>query len=1283
MENVRGGKVGQYFSIHNHSDYSNASLGFADSINTVKKSVDYALELGLSGYVLSDHEILGGHLQLMKYRDRLIKEGKITHEDFTIGFGDEAYLVEEILDGPQKFYHHLWIAKDKIGHEMLKTLSSIAWENSFTKTGLVRTPTLRADVENVVERFGRGHLISSTACLGSYEAQAFLRIKELEENGGSEGDINNIKAGIEEFVLWNKEYFGDDFYLEIAPNISDEQRYVNRRVWTLGKAYNVPVVFSTDSHYLTEEDRELHKAYLNSKQAEREVDAFYYTSYMMGYDKVKEYFMLDFSENDFQEMIDNLEKLRKSLTHYDLYHEQEIPKVKVVVPNLSSEVNIEQVEKFDSLMQMLNSREDQDLYWVRTCLNEMVSRNVFNDNYLDELNIEANTLIKISDRLKQPMSSYYNTAQKIVDILWTKGDSYVGISRGSAFGFLSNWLLDITQMDPIPYVGKISWRHLSESRPELPDVDIDSQGTKREQILQALKNYFGEDRVLNIATFGTEGAKSALATAARGLGLSDDIAKYLSGMIINERGFDRSLHDMIFGDGKDVKPVKEFVNEISQYPLYAETALAIEGLVKSRGSHASGVYIFNHDYTQINAMMKAPSGQSTTQWDYHDSDEMGALKFDMLSIEALDKMRATMDLLQADGRIEWQGSLRDTYNKYIHPTNMSYESGFWKPTWNNEVIDLFQLDTAVGKQAMSKAQPADLKEVADLNSLMRLMAQPGAELPLEKYARFKHNIQLWYKELKAHNIPENEIPILEKHYLPSMGVPNAQEHLMLAVMDEAICGLTEMDANVIRKVIGKKQMEKIPEVREQIFSSSKLSPQATEYFWSTMVETQLGYSFSLLHTLAYSAIGLQELNLYNRFPSIYWNTGCLNVNSGDEEGSSTDYSKIAVSLGNVIKHGINVDLVDINKSDFNFRPDAEKNRIIYGFRSLSGIGSDIIHKITENRPYSSFEDFMEKVEPSKNQALSLIKSGAFSKIDSENRYLTLAKYAGMKTTRRKNLTITQTPLILSLGHYPPELEMNMRGYEFNRYVKDVLKKDGDRVLLDDRSLDFLNTAGLTDLIDGEGTSSFMSKKEWERSLNTLLNPVRAYYKENKAELLEEIFEVERQAIFEEYGGFDSLGKMEMDSMNFYYSEHELANVDYSYYGIKRFSLLPPEPVKTNPGLKYSRVELSSIVGTIIGKNKVKGTIDLLVPEGDVVMVKMYKGDFSYWDRQISESNGSGGKKVLEKSFLERGNKLYLTGFRRDDQFVPKTYKDTPFPMLGLITGLTEDGKMTLKTSRLK
>lgn len=405
------------------------------------------------------------------------------------------------------------------------------------------------------------------------------------------------------------------------------------------------------------------------------------------------------------------------------------------------------------------------------------------------------------------------------------------------------------------------------------------------------------------------------------------------------------------------------------------------------------------------------------------------------------------------------------------------------------------------------------------------------------------------------------------------------------------------------------------------------------------------------------------------------------VNSGDEEGSSTDYAKMAVALGNTIKHGIKVNLVNINESLPSFSPNAEENYISYGFRSLTGIGYDVIQKILDMRPFSNFKDFMERVQPNKAQALSLIKAGAFTEIEDENRRETIAKYAKFQTTNRKNLTIAQIPLLAEAELIPDFLNEEYRIYEFNRYVKEILIKSGQVIRLDQRAENFLNSMGYDELITDFDNWTVMGISEWDKVYQKRMDAFRNFFKENKQELLQNIFWVEMMQLFESYGGLESYAKWEMESMSFYYSEHELKNVDTNMYGIKKFSKLPSSPRKVNPNAKYSRFILSSIIGTVIGKNKTKGSIDLLTPEGDVILVKMYKGDFSHWDKRISERTSTGKKTVVENSFFERGNKIYVTGFRRDDQFRPKTYSDTPTPQIGLITNINEDGSLEFKTSR--
>jgi DNA polymerase-3 subunit alpha len=356
------------------------------------------------------------------------------------------------------------------------------------------------------------------------------------------------------------------------------------------------------------------------------------------------------------------------------------------------------------------------------------------------------------------------------------------------------------------------------------DIDIDSQRNRRQQVIQALRDYFGERQVLNIATFSTEGSKSALLSAARGLGVDIDDSSYLASLIPSERGKTWNLHDCFFGnDDPDTnrKPIKELLNAVEQYPKLKETALKIEGTIKNRSIHASGVYIYNGDYTEFNAMMKSPKGQATTQYDMDDSNYMGNLKVDMLTVKNLDIIRSCMDMLIKDGYIDKQKTLRDTYNRYLHPDVLEYnDSDMWKKVGANTIPDLFQFDTPVGLECARKVKPTNVVELAAANSLMRLMAENG-EQPVDKYIRHKRNPEEWIQEMKGYGLTDEEIKIAKKHLAEVYGVADSQESVMLLSMDKDISNFTIAESNKLRKGISKKKKKVIQEVKELFYKKGE------------------------------------------------------------------------------------------------------------------------------------------------------------------------------------------------------------------------------------------------------------------------------------------------------------------------------------------------------------------------------------------------------------------------------------------------------------------------------
>ena len=370
------------------------------------------------------------------------------------------------------------------------------------------------------------------------------------------------------------------------------------------------------------------------------------------------------------------------------------------------------------------------------------------------------------------------------------------------------------------------WRYLNKERFELGDIDLDLCPSKRPLILKRIKEERGKNFLPEIdditrkncgctfiATFGTETTKSAIQTACRGYrsedypdGIDVDTAQYMSSLIPEERGFLWSLDEVVNGNSdKGRRPVTSFLNEVNQYPGLLDIILGIEGLISRRGSHASGVILFDEDPYQFGCFMKTPSGDVITQYDLHMCEAAGLTKYDFLVTEVQDKLVQAIQFLQDYGEIEKDLSLKEVYNKYFHPSVLPLDDEqVWDNIDNVNILDLFQFDSVVGSQAAKKIKPKNILELSDANGLLRLMtAEEGGEQPMDKYIRFKNNIELWYDEMDSYGLTNAEQKTLEPHFKKSYGVPPSQEQLMTMLMDKDICGFSLKDANAARKIVGR------------------------------------------------------------------------------------------------------------------------------------------------------------------------------------------------------------------------------------------------------------------------------------------------------------------------------------------------------------------------------------------------------------------------------------------------------------------------------------------------
>ena len=748
-------------------------------------------EIGLAGLAITDHETIAQSIRVCK----LQKE----NPDFKIAIGNEIYLTD-IRQNGIKYWHQILIAKDAIGHKQLRQLSSIAWMNSYWDRGMERVPTLKSELKEIVMR-DPGHLLATSACLGGELSSSIIEMekaRQMEDNETATIKYNQIV----EYMQFMDELFGDDFYVEVAPAASKDQIIANNKLVQIAHVFNKKVVIGDDAHYLKREDRYIHKAYLNSKGGERETDAFYEYAYLQDEEDLRKNLepsigiMVDEMCHNSMEMFDKIEI-------YDLLHSQTIPSVPIKdYPKQKKKIihySFKEHKELNPILKnMFNSENIYERYWINECWNVLQEKELTNNSkYLDELEEEARVKRVIGEKLGTNMFKYPITLKYYIDMMWECG-SLVGAGRGSSCAALNHYLLGITQLDPIEW-NLPFFRYMNDERTELGDIDIDICPSKKGTIVRKIKEERGSrfnpdiDELSRknlgctlVATYGTEQTKSAVLTACRGYrseeypdGIDNDEAQYIASLIPSERGFLWPLEDVINGNkDKEREPVHAFVNEVNMYPGLLDIIFGIVGLINKRSSHASGVILFDEDPYGFGCFMRTPKGEVITQYDLHDCEAAGMVKYDFLVTEVQDKLAQAIRFLQEDGVIEDNGiNLRSVYDKYFHPNVLPMDDKkVWDAIQNGTVINVFQFDSEVGSQAAKKIKPTTILELTDANGLMRLMtAEKGAETPMEKYIRFKNNLDLWYKEMDSAGLSKEEQTILEPYFKSSYGIPPSQE----------------------------------------------------------------------------------------------------------------------------------------------------------------------------------------------------------------------------------------------------------------------------------------------------------------------------------------------------------------------------------------------------------------------------------------------------------------------------------------------------------------------------
>ena len=826
-------------SLHNHTDYSNLRL--RDSINTYKDLIDYAIKLGHEVIAFTEHESVSNAIKIEGYYKKI----KAENPDFKVILGNEIYLVRDGLTGENfqkefdKYFHFILLAKDLEGHKQIRQLSSRAWLRSYNAQNMTRVPTYYQDLIDIIGS-NPGHVIGSTACLGGFLDQKILQYYSTDNN-------QEFYDKIISWCMSMVKIFGEgNFYLEMQPSSTEEQIIVNKEIIKISEITGIPYIITNDAHYKNKQEAPIHKAFLNAQDGEREVDSFYATAYLMSDEEVRNY--LEYlTEEQIQKAYQSILDIKNKCEDYSLLKELKIPSLSWKIPELK-EIPQFYYDKIPYLKTFSNSDFEGDRILAKAIV-ERIKDDVILENDETYAEIDNNLKITWESSLvnKTHWSAYYLNLQKIVENCWSAG-TLVGCGRGSGVGFLLLYLLGITQINPLREKTRtFAWRFLNPERVSVLDVDIDIEGGRRGAVLNYLREAYGQDRVSNVVTFGTEKSKSAILTAARGLGIDVDEAQYISSLIPADRGQIRTLKECFYGDEeKGFAPVSKFVFEMTHnYPELWEVAQKIEGLVCRVGEHAGGVIFTDEPFENSTALMKVPNGDIVTQFDLHDDEAVSLIKMDLLSVEALDKIHTCIDLLCDNGLASRKPTLKETYEDMVGIYNLEKENPkMWEMIWEHKIESLFQMEKQSGIQGIAIAKPKSVDELAVLNSVIRLMApEKGGEQPLNTWARYRKDLNTWIKEMRDYGLSNEEIKWLSSHSAITEGICESQEGLMSLVQEDCLGGNSLNFADKCRKGLAKKIGSLFDECEQEFYKNIKeknCSERLAHYVWDVLLRVQRG-----------------------------------------------------------------------------------------------------------------------------------------------------------------------------------------------------------------------------------------------------------------------------------------------------------------------------------------------------------------------------------------------------------------------------------------------------------
>lgn len=897
--------------LHVHTQYS-----ILDGASSVPLLINKAKENGMTAIAITDHGNLFG---AKHFYDAARTNG------LKPIIGCEVYVSKNSrlskTDKSDRGGNHLiLLAKNKLGYNNLSKLISLAWiEGHYYK------PRIDKDL---LEKYHEG-LIASSACLGGEVPQAIL--------------IND-DDGAEESIVWFKQLFGDDYYLELQrhktgdPEIDSDtftkQEKVNNKLIQFANKHNIKLIATNDVHFINEEDAEAHDRLI----------------------------CLNTGKN-----IDDPNRLR--------YTQQEWFKTQEEMNELFSDIP----EALENTMEVASKTEDYEMDRA-PIMPDFPIPNEFNDadEYLRQITYEGvkERYEKLTDEIKERIDfelsviknmgypGYFLIVHEVLKAAREMGVS-VGPGRGSAAGSVVAYSLRITDIDPLKY-GLLFERFLNPDRISLPDIDIDFDEDGRDDVLKWVVNRYGKEKVAHIITFGTMAAKMAIRDIARvqklPLSEADRLAK-----LVPERP-KITLAEAY----KEVKELREARD--SDNPLVAQTlkyAQILEGSRRHTGLHACGIIIGKSNLMNyVPLCTSKDSDLLVTQFDGDYVESVGMLKMDFLGLKTLSKIRDAVENIKESKGIDLD---IETIPLDDPKTFELFSRG--------ETTALFQFESDGMKKHLRELKPNRFEDLIAMNALYR----PGPMEYIPKFISRKH----------GKSKIQYDLPVMEKYLKDTYGITVYQEQVMQLSM--AMADFTRGEADSLRKAMGKKKKKEMDKLREKFLEGSvknNINKTVAERVWHDW-EAFAQYAFNKSHSTSYAYVAYRTAYLKTHYPSEYM--------AAVLSREIKDIKKITQYMDESKRMGISVLGPEVNESNIKFTVNKDGN-IRFGLGAIKNVGKnaaeEIVRERKENGPFKDIFDFVERVDlyaVNKKNLEALAISGAFDSFDAIKREQYLAETSSGST----------------------------------------------------------------------------------------------------------------------------------------------------------------------------------------------------------------------------------------------------------------------------------------------